>query len=158
MADSRVDWGRIRAEYVRGGISQRDLATKHGIPYSTLRDRALRESWATQSEQVRSRVGAELPAKLAAVQLSEAERATQQDLDILGRATELAGGLLAGIIDPTGLKDWASAYRALQACRRLALGIPAPVAAERKNEGGGGVTFVPDDSDAWLQEAQRGRA
>lgn len=159
MADRRVDWARIRAEYVRGGVSQRDLAAKHGISYNTLKDRAARESWGSQAQQAHRKVTADLPGILAAVQLSEAEAATRQDLAILGEATTLAGSLLPGVSDPAGLKDWASAYRAIQACRRLALGLAAPVAAERRDEGSGaGITIVPEDSDAWIVEAQRGRA
>lgn len=41
----RIDWSAIRAEYIGGGISQRKLAEKHGVPWRTLQDRARREGW-----------------------------------------------------------------------------------------------------------------
>lgn len=42
---NRVDWNKVRAEYMTGNIGQRKLAEKYGISYPTLRDRAQREKW-----------------------------------------------------------------------------------------------------------------
>ena len=47
---NRVDWNAIRAEYIGGGISQRKLAAKHGVPWRTLQDRAKREEWIKQKD------------------------------------------------------------------------------------------------------------
>ena len=40
------NWPAIAAEYIEGNGSLRAIAEKHGIPWSTLRDRARREGWA----------------------------------------------------------------------------------------------------------------
>lgn len=40
-----ADWRKLRAEYLRGGISVRALAEKHGVPYGTLRKVAQKEKW-----------------------------------------------------------------------------------------------------------------
>lgn len=40
-----VNWRKIKAEYIAGGISQRKLADKYGIKWNTLRDRANEEHW-----------------------------------------------------------------------------------------------------------------
>ena len=40
-----VNWRKIKAEYIAGGISQRALAEKHGVPWGTLRVRANKEKW-----------------------------------------------------------------------------------------------------------------
>lgn len=42
-----VDWLKIKTEYINGNISYRKLAEKHGIPFPTLRDRAVGEGWKT---------------------------------------------------------------------------------------------------------------
>ena len=47
-----TDWNAIRAEYIGGGISQRKLAEKHGVPVGTLLDRASREGWAQERKNV----------------------------------------------------------------------------------------------------------
>lgn len=43
-----ADWNAIRAEYIGGGISQRKLAAKHGVPVDTLLKRANKEHWKQQ--------------------------------------------------------------------------------------------------------------
>ena len=44
--ESKVDWNTVKAEYVAGGISQRAIAEKYGISWSTLQKRAQKEKWA----------------------------------------------------------------------------------------------------------------
>ena len=48
IGKKKVDWHRVKGEYIAGGISQRDLAKKHKIPWSTLQKRAAREGWTAQ--------------------------------------------------------------------------------------------------------------
>ena len=48
----RVDWNVIRAEYIGGGISQRKLAKKYGVPEGTLLDIANREGWKASRDKV----------------------------------------------------------------------------------------------------------
>ena len=48
-----MNWHKVHAEYVAGGISQRKLAQKYKIPFSTLQKRANREKWATYGESAR---------------------------------------------------------------------------------------------------------
>ena len=50
----RVNWDKIRAEYVASGLSQRKLAQKYHIPWSTLEKRAAREKWADERENART--------------------------------------------------------------------------------------------------------
>ena len=40
-----MNWRKIKAEYIAGGISQRALAEKYGVPWGTLRVRANKEKW-----------------------------------------------------------------------------------------------------------------
>ena len=40
-----MSWRKIKAEYIAGGISQRALAEKYGVPWGTLRRRANLEGW-----------------------------------------------------------------------------------------------------------------
>jgi len=53
---AKYDWATIKAEYISGNISLRDLAAKHGIPFSTIRDRALKEGWAKERESIRNKL------------------------------------------------------------------------------------------------------
>lgn len=40
-----MNWRKIKAEYIAGGISQRKIAEKYGIPFGTLQKRARLEKW-----------------------------------------------------------------------------------------------------------------
>ena len=40
-----VNWRKLKAEYIAGGISQRKLAEKHGIPFGTLAKQARLKKW-----------------------------------------------------------------------------------------------------------------
>lgn len=52
--ENRIDWNAIRSEYIGGGISQRKLAEKYGVPWPTLRDRASREKWQKNADAARN--------------------------------------------------------------------------------------------------------
>lgn len=78
------NWDAIRAEYLKGGISYRSLASKHRVNPSTLEKRAKRESWAEQLRQTSGMVAAELPAKVAEIVLTEASAWVAETLDIAG--------------------------------------------------------------------------
>ena len=43
-----MNWRKVKAEYIAGGISQRALAEKYGIPWGTMRTRANKEHWNTK--------------------------------------------------------------------------------------------------------------
>lgn len=40
-----MDWKKLKAEYIAGGISYRKLAEKHNVPFHTLRKQAAKEHW-----------------------------------------------------------------------------------------------------------------
>jgi transposase-like protein len=56
-----ANWKKIKAEYLRGGISQAALAEKHGVAYSTLRDRAQKEGWTALRAKTRQKTGEKMP-------------------------------------------------------------------------------------------------
>jgi uncharacterized protein YjcR len=46
-----VDWNKLKAEYIAGGISYRKLAQKHGVSFNTLKTIAIRENWTGLRQQ-----------------------------------------------------------------------------------------------------------
>ena len=51
----KPDWNAIRAEYIGGGVSQRELAAKYGVKEGTLLKRANAEGWADAREKARNK-------------------------------------------------------------------------------------------------------
>lgn len=87
----RPDWAKIRAEYIGGGISQRKLAKKHGVTYSSLRRRAEADGWAEERRDVERKASAKAAQKTAEEKASNAakyERARGLAFDRLIRALE----------------------------------------------------------------------
>jgi len=39
------DWKKIKAEYIRGGVSLKTLADKYGVSFSTIQKRCMTEKW-----------------------------------------------------------------------------------------------------------------
>ena len=54
--EKRVDWNAIRAEYIGGGISYRQIAKKYKIPFGTVRCRAQKEQWVKEREHAEHNV------------------------------------------------------------------------------------------------------
>lgn len=65
----KVNWEQIKTEYVTGDISQRKLAAKHGVPYSTLKYRADRGEWFAARKKHKSKVIAKSMQKAEAKQV-----------------------------------------------------------------------------------------
>ena len=65
------DWKKIKAEYIRGGVSYRKLAEKYGVSFSTLRKVASKEKWT----DLRNKAGAKRDSKIVeSVASREAKR------------------------------------------------------------------------------------
>ena len=60
-----MNWRKIKAEYIAGGISQRALAEKHGIPAGTLRKRAHLEKWNTKRKVTETKAEQKVSQKTA---------------------------------------------------------------------------------------------
>lgn len=67
--EKRIDWNKIRAEYIKGGISYRGLCEKYGCSFMTLKTKAKKEGWTslrTQAEHTATTKAIERVADAAA--------------------------------------------------------------------------------------------
>lgn len=101
MILSKIDWIKIRNDYINGNISYRKLAEKYGISFNTLKDRAVKENWykekLKQHEKIRIKTQQKTAEKKA---VSEADRITRllnisdKLLNKLDQATDELGQVL----------------------------------------------------------------
>lgn len=63
--EKRLNWHKIRGEYIAGGISQRKLAEKYGISFSTIQKKCQREKWAEAREAAKLKVAENVVQKTA---------------------------------------------------------------------------------------------
>ncbi len=67
-----ADWLTIRNDYINGGGSYRQLAEKYGVPFSTLRDQAIKGKWKQAKDEHRNNIVKETERK-AAERISDSE-------------------------------------------------------------------------------------
>lgn len=60
-----VSWRKVKAEYIAGGISQRKIAAKYGIPFGTLQRRARVEKWNAKRQSAEDRAVEKITQKTA---------------------------------------------------------------------------------------------
>ena len=99
------NWKKIKAEYVRGGISQQKLADKYGIHRSTLQGRMQREGWQQLRAEASAKSGQKLVETTADIQADTVARMLQMQseaaLAIYGKLL----GTLKSFPDGVGTKN-----------------------------------------------------
>ena len=55
-----MDWKKLKAEYIAGGISYRKLAAKHKVSFSTLKRIAIQEDWCGLREQAKAKAATKI--------------------------------------------------------------------------------------------------
>ncbi len=83
---NNINWNELREEYIRGGITQGELADRYGIPAGSLRRRAAAEGWRAMRKSRESGLQ-EDPAAVSA-RVSRHLALTDRMLDLLTRALE----------------------------------------------------------------------
>lgn len=82
-----VDWNTLKAEYIAGGVSYRELAEKHGVSESTLRKRAAKEHWS----ELRNKAGTATEQKIVD---KTAEDSANKAVELSTRIDDIADKLL----------------------------------------------------------------
>lgn len=62
--EKRVNWKKIKAEYLAGDISYRKLADKYGVSEAALTRKAVKDEWAKKRDEVRSKSEAKAKQKI----------------------------------------------------------------------------------------------
>ncbi len=108
-------WSKIKAEYIAGGISYRKLAEKYQVSFNTLKDKAVKEQWASLRDEAYNRVTTDV------VNVVSSENAKIDDkyfrcVDmLLDKAEEIIAS--TQIWQVTNLKELAMAMKYLKECK-----------------------------------------
>ena len=92
------DFKKIKAEYIRGGVSYRKLAEKHGVSFSSIRRRAEKEKWT----DLRKKSSRKADEKIA---LSVASQEAERVSGIETVADMLLQKIMEGVKDGTLIVD-----------------------------------------------------
>ena len=77
---ANIPWGKIRAEWLKGGITQKELAEKYGVNLKTLQNRASNEGWKKAKGKIREKTEEQLTTRIACARANKlAKLITAQD-------------------------------------------------------------------------------
>lgn len=106
-----ADWRKIRAEYIKGGITHRKLAEKYGVDPSTVSRRASKENWAEERKQSETKTQAEIARKTIKREAEKTVDYLQMAYDINDAAIRHIEELMAVTTDSKAMQSY---MRALQ--------------------------------------------
>ena len=102
-----VDWKRIKAEYIAGGKSLRELAEKYGVSFSTIQKKSMEEKWGNLRKKSRRKVEEKI---IDSVSSKEAKKAVDL-FDIADLLAEKVREMAEMVVDPDSIKKLTSAIK-----------------------------------------------
>ena len=87
---SKIPWARIRAEWLKGGITQKELAEKYEVNLKTLQNRASNEGWKEQKGKIREKTEELLTTRIAGARANKLAKLIDAQEDVLDALVGLA--------------------------------------------------------------------
>ena len=85
-----AQWSKIRAEWVKGGITQKQLAEKYGLSVKTIQNRAYKEGWKKQKGKIREKTEEQVSARVVRARVNHLEKLIQANEALLDGLVKLA--------------------------------------------------------------------
>lgn len=133
---AKHDWATLKAEYLKGSMSLRELAAQKGISPGTMTARASRDGWEAERSQKQSETVSKAVAKHEAKVVDELAKFNEDDLKIAKALRSKAAALLKTTSSPMALRSLASTFDVAQKMGRLALGATTENAGVSSPQGG----------------------
>ena len=105
-----LDWKRIKAEYIAGGKSLRELAEKYEVSHSTIQKKSMEEKWGNLRKKNRRKVEEKI---IDSVSSTEAKKAVDI-IDVADKLLEQIKTIIDDCTSPQQLKNITSALRDLK--------------------------------------------
>lgn len=102
-----MDWKRIKAEYIAGGVSLRRLSEKYGVSFSTIQKKSMEEKWSILRKKGRRKAEEKI---IEAVVSKEVEKATNI-ADVADRLLDKITEVLEGVTTTQDIRHLTSALK-----------------------------------------------
>jgi uncharacterized protein YjcR len=112
-----LDWKRIRADYIAGGISYRKLAEKYGVSFNTLKTRATEEQWYRLRQQKDHKTTTKVIESLSDKESKIDDKYFRLVDKLFDKAEEVIDN--TPIWQPTTLKEMATTMKYLKECKGI---------------------------------------
>ena len=114
-----AQWSKIRAEWLKGGITHAELAKKYGLSVKTVQNHAYKEGWKNEKGKIREKVEEKTRERVVRARVSHLEKLIQANEALLDGMVQLAEQVKENpkiLTDKTGsIRNVESFARALQA-------------------------------------------
>jgi hypothetical protein len=112
-------WTKIRAEWLKGGITQKELAEKYGLSVKTIQNRAYKEGWQKQKGKIREKIEEQTRDRVVRARVNHLDKLIQANEMLLDGLVKMAQLIQANpkamLKDKTGsIKSAESFAKALQ--------------------------------------------
>ena len=105
-----MDWKRIKAQYVAGGVSLRELSEKHGVSFSTIQKKSMEEKWS----DLRKKQGRKTEEKLIEAVSNQEVKKAVDIIDVADKLLEKASELMEMPLTTQSFKQLTSALKDLK--------------------------------------------
>ena len=83
-------WNKIRAEWLKGGITHKQLAEKYGLSVKTIQNRAYKEGWKKEKGKIREKVEQEVSARVVRARVNHLEKLIEANEALLDGLVQMA--------------------------------------------------------------------
>jgi len=83
-------WSKIRAEWLKGGITHQQLAEKYGLSVKTIQNRAYNEGWKKEKKRIREKTEEETRDRIVRARVNHLEKLIEANEKLLDGLMELA--------------------------------------------------------------------
>lgn len=121
----KVDWPKLKSEYVTTAISTRALAKKHGLAYSTVARRAANEAWSEARREFESTYVSEVEQKVVKATSDKATDLLSRELRIAEKLSEIIEKKIlteGEDISTYAIKNYANTIKILEQVKRSITG------------------------------------
>ena len=87
---SSIPWGKIRAEWLKGGITQKELAEKYGVKLKTIQNRASNEGWKKEKGKIREETEDRLRERVVRARVNHLEKLIEANEALLDGLVKMA--------------------------------------------------------------------
>jgi DNA-directed RNA polymerase specialized sigma subunit len=110
-----VEWQKIKAEYISGGISLQRLSEKYGVSFSTIQKKSMEEKWSVLRKKGRRKAEEKLVEAVSEKNAKIDDRYFRLVDKLMQRAEETIENTPVWSVN--GLKEMATAMKYLKECK-----------------------------------------
>ena len=85
-----IPWDKIRTEWLKGGITQKELAEKYKVSLKTIQNRASNEGWGKKKGKIREQTEEQISTRIVRARANHLEKLINIQEDVLESLAKLA--------------------------------------------------------------------